>query len=36
MLGPLLESHAPIDLCMLMLGTNDVGPSYHLWAGYLD
>ncbi|MGH8069713.1 MAG: SGNH/GDSL hydrolase family protein [Candidatus Entotheonellia bacterium] len=32
MLGPLLESHAPIDLCILMLGTNDVGPSYHLTA----
>jgi lysophospholipase L1-like esterase len=32
MLGPLLESHAPIDLCILMLGTNDVGPSYRLTA----
>jgi lysophospholipase L1-like esterase len=32
MLGPLLESLAPIDLCILMLGTNDVGPSYRLTA----
>jgi lysophospholipase L1-like esterase len=30
MLEPLLESHAPIDLCILMLGTNDVAPGYHL------
>jgi lysophospholipase L1-like esterase len=32
MLGPLLESHAPIDLCILMLGTNDIAPYYHLTA----
>ncbi len=32
MLEPLLESHAPIDLCILMLGTNDVAPYYHLTA----
>ena len=32
MLEPLLESHAPIDLCILMLGTNDVAPYYHLAA----
>ena len=30
MLEPLLESHAPIDLCILMLGTNDVAPICHL------
>ena len=32
MLEPLLESHAPIDLCILMLGTNDVASGYHLTA----
>jgi lysophospholipase L1-like esterase len=32
MLGPLLESHAPLDWVILMLGTNDVGPSYRLSA----
>ncbi len=32
MLGPLLESHAPIDIFVLMLGTNDVAPMYHLNA----
>ncbi len=32
MLEPLLESHAPIDLCILMLGTNDVAPAYRLAA----
>jgi lysophospholipase L1-like esterase len=32
MLEPLLESHAPVDLCILMLGTNDVSPCYHLTA----
>jgi lysophospholipase L1-like esterase len=32
MLEPLLESHAPIDLCILMLGTNDIASSYHLTA----
>jgi lysophospholipase L1-like esterase len=30
MLEPLLESHAPIDLCILMLGTNDAAPCYHI------
>ena len=40
MLKPLLESHAPIDLCVLMLGTNDTASNYHLTAsdiatGYL-
>jgi hypothetical protein len=28
-ISPLLESHAPLDWAALMLGTNDVGPSYH-------
>jgi lysophospholipase L1-like esterase len=32
MLEPLLESHAPIDLCILMLGTNDIASGYHLTA----
>ena len=32
MLGPLLESHAPLDLVIMMLGTNDVGPTYCLSA----
>jgi len=32
MLGPLLESHAPLDWVILMLGTNDVGPTYRLTA----
>jgi lysophospholipase L1-like esterase len=32
MIEPLLESHAPIDLCILMLGTNDVAPYYRLTA----
>jgi lysophospholipase L1-like esterase len=27
-LGPLLESHAPLDLLILMLGTNDLMPCY--------
>jgi lysophospholipase L1-like esterase len=31
-LGPLLESYAPLDWVILMLGTNDVGPSYRLSA----
>jgi lysophospholipase L1-like esterase len=30
MLPPLLESHAPLDWVVLMLGTYDVGPSFHL------
>jgi lysophospholipase L1-like esterase len=32
MLGPVLESHAPLDWVVFMLGTNDVGPSYRLGA----
>jgi lysophospholipase L1-like esterase len=32
MLGPLLESHAPLDWVVVMLGTNDVGPSFRLSA----
>jgi lysophospholipase L1-like esterase len=27
-LGPLLESHAPVDLLIVMLGTNDLMPCY--------
>ena len=30
MLAPLLESHAPLDWVVVMLGTNDVGPTYKL------
>ncbi|MEM7024714.1 MAG: SGNH/GDSL hydrolase family protein [Pseudomonadota bacterium] len=29
MLGPLLESHAPIDLLAIMLGTNDLQRHFH-------
>jgi lysophospholipase L1-like esterase len=29
MLGPILESHAPLDWVIILLGTNDCGPSYH-------
>jgi len=32
MLGPLLESHAPIDLVIIMLGTNDLQESLGLSA----
>jgi lysophospholipase L1-like esterase len=28
MLGPLLESHAPLDWVIILLGTNDCGPTY--------
>lgn len=28
LLGPLLESHAPLDLLIVMLGTNDLMPCY--------
>ena len=28
MLGPLLESHAPLDWVVILLGTNDCGPTY--------
>ena len=30
MLEPLLESHAPIDAFICMLGSNDIGPTYKL------
>jgi lysophospholipase L1-like esterase len=30
MLEPLLESHAPIDAFICMLGINDIGPTYKL------
>lgn len=29
MLAPLLESHAPLDWVIILLGTNDCGPTYH-------
>jgi lysophospholipase L1-like esterase len=33
MLPPLLESHAPLDMVVIMLGTNDSAPCYGLTAG---
>ncbi len=33
MLPPLLEAHAPLDVVVFMLGTNDSAPSYGLTAG---
>ena len=30
MLAPLLETHVPLDWVVIMLGTNDIAPSYHL------
>jgi lysophospholipase L1-like esterase len=30
MLGPILESHAPLDWVIIMLGTNDCAPIYRL------
>jgi lysophospholipase L1-like esterase len=33
MLPPLLEAHAPLDIVILMLGTNDCAPCYRLTAG---
>ena len=30
MLAPLLETHAPLDWVVILLGINDVGPSFHL------
>ena len=33
MLPPLLESHAPLDVVAVMLGTNDSAPCYGLTAG---
>ena len=32
MLPPLLETHAPLDWVVILLGTNDVAPSYALPA----
>jgi lysophospholipase L1-like esterase len=36
MLGPLLETHAPLDWVVLMLGTNDLGTSYRLTAAQIS
>jgi lysophospholipase L1-like esterase len=33
MFPPLLEAHAPLDIVIVMLGTNDSAPSYGLTAG---
>jgi lysophospholipase L1-like esterase len=33
MLGPLLESHAPVDVLAIMLGTNDLQRHFHKGAG---
>lgn len=33
MFPPLLEAHAPLDLVIVMLGTNDSAPCYGLTAG---
>lgn len=33
MLGSILESHAPLDWVIVMLGTNDCVPMYHLSVG---
>jgi lysophospholipase L1-like esterase len=33
MLGPLLESHGPLDWVIILLGTNDCGPTYHREVG---
>jgi lysophospholipase L1-like esterase len=33
MLPPLLESHAPLDIVIIMLGTNDCAPCYGLTSG---
>ncbi|HSD92768.1 MAG TPA: SGNH/GDSL hydrolase family protein [Methyloceanibacter sp.] len=33
MLPPLLESHAPLDVVAIMLGTNDSAPCYGLTSG---
>jgi lysophospholipase L1-like esterase len=33
MLPPLLEAHAPLDIVIMMLGTNDSAPCYRLTAG---
>jgi lysophospholipase L1-like esterase len=36
MLVPLLETHAPLDWVVLMLGTNDLGTSYNLSASQIS
>jgi lysophospholipase L1-like esterase len=33
MLAPLLESHAPLDWVIILLGTNDCGPTYRRDSG---
>jgi lysophospholipase L1-like esterase len=33
MLPPLIEAHAPLDIVLIMLGTNDCAPCYGLTAG---
>ena len=33
LLPPLLEAHAPLDIVIIMLGTNDSAPCYRLTAG---
>jgi lysophospholipase L1-like esterase len=33
MFAPLLESHAPLDIVIIMLGTNDCAPCYGLTSG---
>ncbi len=33
MLAPLLESHAPLDWVIILLGTNDCGPTLHRDVG---
>ena len=33
MLPPLIEAHAPLDIVLIMLGTNDSAPCYGLTAG---
>lgn len=35
MLAPLLESHAPLDWVVIMLGMNDCGPAYRLTVGQI-
>jgi lysophospholipase L1-like esterase len=35
MLPPLLESHAPLDIVIIMLGTNDSAPYYRLTSGQI-
>ena len=35
MLPPLLEAHAPLDIVVIMLGTNDCAPCYKLTPGQI-